>query len=414
MPDLHKLPISDRPPESSWARAVLFFVVFNIGCLCINGTQFLCLPLLLVSRDLYRGCINYTKKSFGTLLVLMCEWFAPTKFVITTEGIDESTFVRDRDGRVISMKFPDKLVMMANHQAYLDWWYLWAFTYYMNAPYSLFIITKKSLKWLPIIGWGMQFFDFIFLARSWSADRLPLGNHLKRIGTLTQANQDPLTLLIFPEGTLVSNDTRPLSKKYADKMGIEDMTNCLLPRSTGLLFALRSLVPYVPSLHLLDVTVGYPGIPPAGYGQYYYTLRSVFYQGVPPPELHVHLRLYQVRHDVPIGNVGEAGDGNVGRGAEANEEERKAFDEWLTRRWREKDALLETFYRDGRFWSGKAKPVESSATTNGDSHIMGGSDAVEIPLEVRTWQDIPHAFGFFAPGIAYYAFTRVRRAILGH
>lgn len=30
----------------------------------------------------------------------------------------------------------------------------------------------------------------------------------------------PLTLILYPEGTLVSKDTRPISKKYADKLGI--------------------------------------------------------------------------------------------------------------------------------------------------------------------------------------------------
>lgn len=33
----------------------------------------------------------------------------------------------------------------------------------------------------------------------------------------------------------------------------------LLPRSTGLHYALRALAPKVPSLKLLDITVAYPG-----------------------------------------------------------------------------------------------------------------------------------------------------------
>lgn len=37
------------------------------------------------------------------------------------------------------------------------------------------------------------------------------------------------------------------------------MENLLLPRSTGLLYSLRALLPHVPDLHLLDVTIVYPG-----------------------------------------------------------------------------------------------------------------------------------------------------------
>lgn len=39
------------------------------------------------------------------------------------------------------------------------------------------------------------------------------------------------------------------------------MTYTLLPRSTGLHYSLRALSPCVPSLQLLDITVGYPGTP---------------------------------------------------------------------------------------------------------------------------------------------------------
>jgi len=240
-----------------------------------------------------------------------------------------------------------------------------------------------------------------------------MGKHLTRIGQRAQAKDEPLSLIIFPEGTLISEDTQPLSKKYADKLGIDNVRNCLLPRSTGLLFALRTISPYVPDLHVLDLTVGYPGIPPGGYGQSWYTMRSVLLDSVPPPAIHIHTRLYQVRRDIPIGAVGSAGDGNVGRGAEASPEETKVFEEWLIRRWREKDDMLETFYRDGRFQSGGSLPAESSATAGDkageDVTRMNGDDTVVIPLELRSWTDALDAFCFSAPAVAVYALTRFRK-----
>lgn len=68
------------------------------------------------------GCADVTNAmprpglGFPTRVVLMCQWFAPTKFVITTEGMDESVFVKDRGGKVVGMKFPEKLVLVTNHQ----------------------------------------------------------------------------------------------------------------------------------------------------------------------------------------------------------------------------------------------------------------------------------------------------------
>lgn len=126
----------------------------------------------------------------------------------------------------------------------------------------------------------MQFFNFIFLARSWAADRIYLVNQLALLGQRAHSRDTPLTFILYPEGTLVSQNTRPISKKYADKLGIvspytssptfyhhllaiasqPDMTHTLLPRSTGLHYSLRALLSSVPNLQLLDITVAYPGM----------------------------------------------------------------------------------------------------------------------------------------------------------
>lgn len=66
----------------------------------------------------------------------------------------------------------------------------------------------------------MQVYRFIFLARSWASDRLYLIARLAELGRDAQAADRPLAFIIYPEGTLVSGDTRPVSKKFADKLGI--------------------------------------------------------------------------------------------------------------------------------------------------------------------------------------------------
>lgn len=75
----------------------------------------------------------------------------------------------------------------------------------------------------------MQFFNFIFLARSWASDRLQLTQSLSWLAHRAEKEDSPLTFILYPEGTLVSKDTRPISKKYADKLGIV----CRHLRSTG-------------------------------------------------------------------------------------------------------------------------------------------------------------------------------------
>ena len=83
----------------------------------------------------------------------------------------------------------------------------------------------------------MQFFRFIFLARSWASDSLYLVKQLALLGERAQAHDTPLTFILYPEGTLVSPDTRPISKKYADKLGI---VSFISPLTSSLLIRIHS------------------------------------------------------------------------------------------------------------------------------------------------------------------------------
>uniref|UniRef100_A0A0W0FY34 Phospholipid/glycerol acyltransferase domain-containing protein n=2 Tax=Moniliophthora roreri TaxID=221103 RepID=A0A0W0FY34_MONRR len=410
------IPISHRPP-TSWkqkVKALAFFVVFNIACLMINGAQFVfLLPLKLLpfawSQKLYTEGIRYTKGAFGCLLILMCQLFAPTKLVVTFETKGKGAFkeseiadivVKNDKGEVASLNLPEKFVLIANHQVYVDWWYAWCFLYYIGKGVHehVYITLKKSLRWVPIVGWGMQFFNFIFLARSWASDRVELARHLSALGKAAENEDHPLAFILYPEGTLVSKDTRPISRKFADKMGISDMTNILLPRSTGLLYSLRSLAPRVKDLRLIDITTVYPGIPPLGYGQSYYTLRSIFFDGVPPPAIHMHLRMFDIHSDVPIGDLSATNPSTIPEPeksgktrtveVEIPEEERERFDSWLRALWTEKDESISMFLDTGKYSTASPLPID-------------------IPIRLRRRKEILDCFTFFLPVVLAYAVRKL-------
>jgi hypothetical protein len=51
--------------------------------------------------------------------VTMCQWFAPTQFVITTEGDyfrQPGTIEVDANGAVLKVNLPTRLVIISNHQ----------------------------------------------------------------------------------------------------------------------------------------------------------------------------------------------------------------------------------------------------------------------------------------------------------
>lgn len=140
-------------------------------------------------------------------------------------------------------------------QLYTDWLYLWWIAYTNNMHGYIYIILKESLKSIPIVGWGCQFYNFIFLKRHWEHDQQTFKEHMDKLNN----PQDPMWLLIFPEGTNLSKTTRAASKRWADKNGLQDMKHQLLPRSRGLQFALQSLRHTTEWLY--DCTIAYEGIP---------------------------------------------------------------------------------------------------------------------------------------------------------
>ncbi|KAL4068237.1 acyltransferase-domain-containing protein [Scleroderma yunnanense] len=322
----------------------------------------------------------------------MNQWFAPTALSVTFEAHGRGKFTpqeiqqiveRDPSGKVVALHLPSKSVIISNHQVYCDWWYVWCLTYFTKAHRDVFIVLKKSLKWVPILGPGMQMFRFIFLARSWSLDQAQLEKKLSKLGKKAEKEDNPFALILFPEGTLVSRDTRPISRRYAEKLGIPDLNNTLLPRSTGLHYCLRSLAPRLPTLKLLDVTITYPGVyPPKRYGQSYYTLRSIFCDRIPPPVVHMHLRIFDVTRQVPIGSSDTCTIGDIPKSDKAK------FDEWLRELWTRKDQFMTEFLER-------------------DVSNVSKWEPVQIPLELRSSMEMANAYCFFTPAIAIYALIKL-------
>lgn len=131
------------------------------------------------------------------------------------------------------------------------------------------------------------------------------------------------------------------------------------------------------------------------YGQSYYSLRSIFFDRVPPPIIHVHLRMFNVAQDVPIGDLCASKGSSNGHATEVDfsEEEKQKFDLWLRDLWRDKDQLITKFLETDSFTAGK-----SDAPTK-----------VEIPLEPRHTREIADGFCFFIPALVGCLWAKLRR-----
>ena len=240
---------------SSWISLVLFVTMI---------TQFAGVPLYWISKDYYYAYMALTKKTFGLLIVSITQWFSPTVVRVSGDKSMRGQLSKTKDGR-LQCDFSERLVLVANHQIYTDWLYLWWIAYTNELHGHIYIILKESLKYIPILGPGMIFYGFIFMARNWVKDKPRLQHRLEKLkgrhgGPLSGSQSlDPMWLILFPEGTNLSPNTRPKSAQWAAKQGIRDLRHALLPRSTGLQYCLQQLEGTID--YVYDCTIAYEGIP---------------------------------------------------------------------------------------------------------------------------------------------------------
>ena len=246
-------------------RMFLLATWFNTVVFTIHMTQLLGSPLYFVNKDHYYAYMALTKQSFGLLITTVTAWFSPTIVRVSGDESVRGQILQAKDGR-LQMDFPERLVLIANHQIYTDWLYLWWIAYTSKMHGHLYIILKESLKYIPIIGPGMMFYGFIFMARNWVKDKSRLQHRLQTLnkgshsGPLSGSQHlDPMWLMIFPEGTNLSANTQNGSARWAEKKGVPNLQHQLLPRSTGLHFCLQELKNTVEWVY--DCTVAYEGIP---------------------------------------------------------------------------------------------------------------------------------------------------------
>jgi 1-acyl-sn-glycerol-3-phosphate acyltransferase len=341
------------------SRALALSTYFLSGALAINLSQFLGSPLYLVNQDWYNAWIAFTKQSFGLLTMTLTQAFAPTKVVVSGDASVRGQLHVSRDGNLV-LNFPHRIVLMANHQIYTDWLYLWWVAYCNGMHGRLYIILKESLKKIPILGWGMQMSQFIFLKRNWEKDKPHMADALEKLNKAAE----PMWLMLFPEGTNLAPDTREKSAKWAAKNSMKDMMHTLLPRSTGLQFCLQQLAGTVD--YLYDCTIAYEGVPRGQFAQDIFTLKAGYLEGRPPKSVHMYWRRFAVK-DIPLHND-------------------KAFELWLVARWREKDLLIEQYLQNGRF------PADRGATKYPSGKVMRGTGHSEVQIRSSHWYEFLQIF----------------------
>lgn len=307
-----------------------------------------------------------TKQHFGIVITTMTYWWAPVKMRVSGDVSVRGQLRKTDDGR-IECDFPERMVLISNHQIYTDWIYLWWAAYTASMHGHIYIILKESIKYIPVLGTGMMFYGFIFLSRKWATDKERFTYRLRKLSirhpsAATPSNPtglNPMWLLIFPEGTNLSNNGRIASAKWAAKTNIPDLRHALLPRSTGLSYCLQELRGSVD--YMYDCTLAYEGVPPGQYGQDLFSLRGSYFQGRPPKSVNMHWRRFAI-DSIPLSSE-------------------KDFSDWLTDRWREKDDLLQYYLENNRF------PADTDTGLDEHGNEVKGAGWIETEVRPKRWTE---------------------------
>jgi len=293
-------PLKDHAgPFRRFGRGLRVFPYITFGfvsLISINAAQTVSLVVMPFSRQAFRRFNRWCADTWWGWCVLMAERVNGTQLVLTGEDLPP-----DENALVIS-----------NHQQMPDITSLMALARREGRLGDLKFFVKQALKWVPGIGWGMQFLNCPFMRRDWMKDRQTID---RTFATLVQ-ERIPMWLVSFAEGTRVTPGKIRQTAEWAAEQGISPTRHVLIPRTKGFVATVEGLREHLHAIY--DVTIGYVEGVPTLWQHITGQVRRV----------HVHVRRYPA---VELPRIPQE------------------LSTWLIERFQEKDELLEHFYAEGVF-----------------------------------------------------------------
>jgi 1-acyl-sn-glycerol-3-phosphate acyltransferase len=274
--------------------AVIFLPLVAFALLLSNVLQTLSLLVYPVSRAACRYLNRLISGSWFNFLRWSLEVPIGIRFVQTGDALP----------------WRENAFLLANHQAMADIPSLLVIARKSGRLGDLKWFVKEPLKWVPGVGWGLQFLDSLFVKRNWTADK----ESVMAVFSKIRREKIPFWVISFLEGTRSSPKKIAKSQSFARKQGWPELKHVMLPRSRGFEATLEGLGALNQAIY--DVTIAYPGAAP--------DLLQLFFG--PVDTIHLHVRRFT---EWP--------------------EKREERAEWVMERFREKDELLSFFKEHGRF-----------------------------------------------------------------
>jgi len=289
-------PLTDNSGPAATIRAFALLAVGLGTLLLINLLQLSSLVVLPFSRKAFRAVNRWCADTWWGLCVIGAEHFNGTQMIFTGEDV--------------AMR--ENAMLISNHQQMPDIPAIMKFSKTKERLGDLKFFVKKQLKWVPGMGWGMQFLDCLFIDRDWASDSAQIRRTFDRLVN----GRVPVHLVSFVEGTRFTRPKLEVAQAYARENGLTVPRHTLVPRSKGFSASVEGLRSHIAAVY--DLTIAYEvGVP--SLWQY---LKGMVQR------VHVHVRRF------PIEELPPSADD---------------LRHWLLARWDEKNELLDHYYETGSF-----------------------------------------------------------------
>jgi 1-acyl-sn-glycerol-3-phosphate acyltransferase len=295
-------PLRDHSGPLATLKAVALLVLGFATLLPVNLLQLASLVLLPFSKKAFRAVNRWCADTWWGLCVTAADRLYKVQVIFA--------------GDEVPMR--ENALVAANHQQMPDIPAIMKFARTKDRLGDLKFFVKKQLKWVPGMGWGMQFLDCLFIDRDWTADRETIRRTFSRLVD----DKVPVYLVSFVEGTRLTLPKLAAAQDYARAHSLRPPVHTLVPRTKGFVASVEGLRSYIDAVY--DLTIAYDNAVPSLWQ---------FLKGL-VRRIHVHVRRFPV-HDLP----------------DAPDDLRL----WLLDRWKEKDDLLEHFYTTGSFHTGSKR-----------------------------------------------------------
>jgi 1-acyl-sn-glycerol-3-phosphate acyltransferase len=151
-----------------------------------------------------------------------------------------------------SLEQKERIILIANHRSWSDIFVLFWLTRKTGSIHHSVYLAKRSLIYIPVVGWGMYLSGMLMLNRNWKSDQ----QMLRRAARRFVDHSFGYWVYMFPEGTRLKAETLRSSQEFQKKSGFPVHKEVLQPRTKGF----STLCEQLPDLtDVLDVSIAYKG-----------------------------------------------------------------------------------------------------------------------------------------------------------